>query len=520
MKQILHIFQKDARHYWRESAASIVLMAAYAWYETRGWAAEGAVGYDVSAFRLFTSGFLSGLVPVLLPISWALVIVRVIQGESLVGDRQFWVTRPYEWKKLLAAKILFILVVVNLPLLIADIFLLSKAGFPPMHYLTGLLWMQLLIALFVLLTIAALATVTASLLQMCLAILVIALYLIGMVSLSERIPSSSFSSSIVDSLQSVLLIGTGMVVIWWQYSTRRTARSRWLIAGFGFVLFLILVATPYRSVVARQYPLEAGQPPVQLALLPAEKPAAENVSDKEDDVQIQIPLSVSGMTDDSLMTMSGVMVEIESPDGVRWNSGWRSNGTSLFPEQKRTQIDFSLKRKIFERVRGTPVVARISVALTVFHDRNRREFIVPNGEFVMPDVGLCTSEAGYSRNIHCRAALRIPSSLLITSDLSQTTCPARKEEVRAQSGEIARDWHHYSDSEPAEFGISPVKTVDFDLRTVNPTDARRLNGICPGTPLVLSKPEQARQTRIELVLNGIRLNDYRLSPTRRFTFER
>jgi hypothetical protein len=75
--------------------------------------------------------------------------VRVVQGESLVGDRQFWVTRPYEWKKLLLSKFLFLLVFLNLPLLILDVVLLAIAKFSPLHYAVGLLWMQLLI-LFVL----------------------------------------------------------------------------------------------------------------------------------------------------------------------------------------------------------------------------------------------------------------------------------------------------------------------------------------------------------------------------------
>jgi len=37
-----------------------------------------------------------------------LVVSRPTRGarESLVGDRQFWITRPYEWKKLLTAKAL------------------------------------------------------------------------------------------------------------------------------------------------------------------------------------------------------------------------------------------------------------------------------------------------------------------------------------------------------------------------------------------------------------------------------
>src|SRR5438128_955136 len=100
MKQILHIFQKDVRRYWREVAISIALVAAFARNELQSWAGgSGAVGFsDIRG--LLTDRFLSSSVDILLPIAWALVIVRVIQGELLVGDRQFWVTRPYEWKKL------------------------------------------------------------------------------------------------------------------------------------------------------------------------------------------------------------------------------------------------------------------------------------------------------------------------------------------------------------------------------------------------------------------------------------
>jgi hypothetical protein len=48
------------------------------------------------------------------------LVVRVIQDDALVGDRQFWVTRPISWKALLAAKAIFILVFATVPIFIAD----------------------------------------------------------------------------------------------------------------------------------------------------------------------------------------------------------------------------------------------------------------------------------------------------------------------------------------------------------------------------------------------------------------
>jgi hypothetical protein len=206
------------------------------------------------------------------------------------------------------------------------------------------------------------------------------------------------------------------------------------------------------------------------------------------------------------------MVSLEAPDGSRWNSGWESPGISLYPNQKSTQVDFTLKKKFFERVNADPVKARISLALTEYHDQNRREFVTPPGEFLLPDVGFCSAETSYLRRIHCRTPLRTPSSILITSDLSATTCRAIGEESKAETQEIARNWHHHSDSGPAEFGISPVKTLDFFLWPQHYSTRRTISGICPGTPLIISHPEFVRSSRMELEISSLRLSDYRLRP--------
>jgi hypothetical protein len=511
MKQVLHIFQKDVRRYWRESAISVALVAAFAWNEMRGWAHENDLLFGTGVF--FSSRFLPGLLVVLVPISWWFVIVRVIQGESLVGDRQFWITRPYEWKKLLAAKVIFVLAFVSVPLLTADVVLLAKAGFPPTSHLSGLTWMQLLIALFFILPIAALATVTASVLQIGLALLAIALYIVGMAALSSQIPSSGFSGP-ADSLTATLLIGTSLAVILWQYARRKTAVSRLLIIGLAAAIFVILVATPYRTIVAREYPkLAAGQqPPLKMVLLPSTAQAARDNFDKDEkEVEIRLPLGVSGMADESIVVVSGVMLAVETPEGLRWNSGWESPGIFLFPSQRSTQISFKIKKDFFERAKSSSVNGRISLALTLFRDRDRREFVTPHGEFAMPEVGLCSAEWVFYQRIHCRAPLRGPSFLLMTTDMSATTCPLRDGESPANPGEIARGWSQNGDSDPAEFGISPVKTLDLYVSDQASSTKRRSAGICPGTPLILSHPELVQRTQIELEFSRLHLPDYRYS---------
>jgi hypothetical protein len=114
MNQIVHIFKKDVRHHWLEIAICQAALVAYLWNEMHGWEPHE------TAFGI--ARYWSGAIYVLLPIGWWALIIRVVQSESLVGDRQFWTTRPYEWKKLLAAKALFVLIFINIPLLFAQMF--------------------------------------------------------------------------------------------------------------------------------------------------------------------------------------------------------------------------------------------------------------------------------------------------------------------------------------------------------------------------------------------------------------
>ena len=115
--QIVHIFRKDIRRHWREIALSLATLAAFAWNEPSLWWPQRVDEYPA---RLIFSGWYTPMVL----IGWSLLIVRVVQEEPLVGDRQFWVTRPYDWEKLLTAKALFLVVFVNLPLFIVQMVLL------------------------------------------------------------------------------------------------------------------------------------------------------------------------------------------------------------------------------------------------------------------------------------------------------------------------------------------------------------------------------------------------------------
>src|SRR5438874_1407695 len=185
-------------------------------------------------------------------------------------------------------------------------------------------------------SLLALVSVTATLAQSLLAFLIVALYMAGMVYLSDKIPSSSFSGS-SDVLSAVLFVAVSVAIIVLQYARRRTATARWLIVGLGGILLLILAVTPYGSIVANNWPAlnEGERPGFDLTLMPARSGATVGfISPEKDEVTIRLPLAGSGIASDEIVRFNGVLVSVGSVHEVDWDSGGRSDGRELFPETR------------------------------------------------------------------------------------------------------------------------------------------------------------------------------------------
>ena len=87
MSQTLHIFRKDIRHHWPEVLVSLLLLAAFVWHEPAEWSG------NFPSFSLLQ--ILFSFVNTLLPLSWCLMIVRLVHEESLVGDLMQRIVQPH-----------------------------------------------------------------------------------------------------------------------------------------------------------------------------------------------------------------------------------------------------------------------------------------------------------------------------------------------------------------------------------------------------------------------------------------
>ena len=324
MNQIAHIFKKDVRHHWIEIVLCQAALVAYAWHEVYEWRPhETAFGF---------SRYWPTAIYVLLPVSWWLLISRVVQSESLVGDRQFWITRPYEWKKLLAAKALMILVFINLPLFCAQVFFLLKANFAPWPYLPGLWFMQLMLILIPFVPIMAMAVVTRNIAQGLLGVLGIILFIAGMLVLDTYMPGAAAAdANISDWMEGALVIIACIMAIGVQFKWRKTGRARMFLASAPVALLILFVAGPYLVHGESDSPVLSGSSAPFQAALYGKPSVPKTPPDKDEDVTISVPMVTPGPRAGYMAQINAVRLRLESQDGTRWDSKWQSVYNFFFP---------------------------------------------------------------------------------------------------------------------------------------------------------------------------------------------
>jgi hypothetical protein len=442
----------------------------------------------------------------------------VSQGENLVGDRQFWVTKPYDWKKLLAAKVLFMLAFVSLPALIAGSVLFAEGGFgSPLRAVSTIFSTQAGSVAFILVVAAALATVTASITQFLLALLAVGVYVAIAATVAAYVPSQSFSSGSDSFQEGILAIGC-IVAILWQYAGRRTASSRTLLGAIAGAIFLVVLVTPYQTLVAREYVLRrAGSQPIELAFDEA-KPPAPNVVPRpeEKDVEIQIPIKVRAIAAATSVSVDGAMLSLHAPDGQNWSSGWSPVGQHLFPEHQGFSSTFKVKKSFFEHVKATPVQAKMSFALSTFQNGETKRIVATSGEFKVPGLGFCSIVQGYaSDSLRCRYAFAT-RTVMTTASSSEMPCPFTADGA-PPPGLVSRNWSGSSADDP----VSPVGTLDiYFWKWEGNTDTKSSPSLCPGTSLIFSAQEAGPRIRREIEIDGIRLGDYQTSDVVRFSIGR
>ncbi|MGA8406794.1 MAG: hypothetical protein WB680_06410 [Candidatus Acidiferrales bacterium] len=509
MNQVLHIFRKDARRHWLEIIVSLLLLLGFAWKMPILWSDEPPFGEPRVA------RWLLALLGISLCFSWWFLIVRVIQGESLVGDRQFWLTRPYQRPWLMASKALFIIAFVNVPVFIFDVALLARAGFSPWHHLPGLLRGQLFLTAFLVLPVATISVITESPVQFLLIFFGVVAYISGLTWLVALIPSSSAGGDIPSAAVLTLAAATCLALLVLQYFRRDTAVSRWTLLGSLCAIAIGLTAAPYGRLVEHAYPdLPLGSlVPAGVIIEKTSGGSPDNSRPRGKTVTLYVPIDTSGLVQGSLVEVDAARLTIYAPGGLAWNSGWVSSGRTLWPAPTRFTQAFDVSSKFYSAVAGSAADMRIGLAVTEFREGKPRQIKVVAGSFMITDAGICAAAAQTSywatATLQCKSALNEPA-FAAHLDPKSTTCTLPD---RAwPSLQLPRnDGNPTADFEGGA-GLFPVQPFEINFgAAISPSGDKAVSIVCPGTSFSIATPARFSRYRIAMEIQAVHLADFRAS---------
>jgi len=352
----------------------------------------------------------------------AALITMAVHQDVVPGDRQDWLVRPVHRRDLLLEKILFVLVAVHGPLVLADLAHGMAAGFP--------LWESLSLALshgaylllvfsLPMLGIAAMTSTIVEAVGVALAIILVFAIFLGEFGHGAPLSYDSNLSWMDFTFWSVVALVAAAIIIPLQYFRRATALAR------GVVLAAVLLIplpgfVSWAPAFAFQKLLSAdpaAAKPVEVAFDPSlgrfvVTPGGQNRANS-----VWLPLRVSGLAPESIVISDRANVRIIGRDGSIIFSGRATGDPQVtddpgdgsfhiddFPVRTsaggevRTHELITLPGKIYDLVRSRQVRMELDYSLSLLHMEASDAIAALNGDKRMTKIGWCKSKLDYNGN--------------------------------------------------------------------------------------------------------------------------
>ena len=490
MRQTLHIFRKDVQHFWPYAAVVLVLTATLACLDPQ----------TTPFYRAWSLNYVVDTIHFLLPLAWWFTIAAVVHDETPAGDRQFWITRPYSWKSVVAAKALFVLVFLVAPYFVTDCIVLSAKGFPPSGLIPGLLIRECLLAVVLMLPAFLLAAVTRGMREFVLGLLVVGVAFVGLIEYAQLHQSHPM-------LDQLALSGSGgmlwravgwvsglcpivlLALVGWQYARRRTIAVRTIAA---VAAAWVLLPFPSASVLSLKEPSAAASPDVLVAFAPDRGALASNGRwDERSKVQVDVPVDVAGQ-DPELLECELASVDIIPQHSAPWHSGWSQDAYAMRHGGK-DWIEMRFDGALLQRLAAGPVTLRAVLAVAVF-DRHSVRFRPNSSWQAIPGFGAVKVETSGSDNTLVR---RVPLREAVTRWSYTIEQPGKGILGQDENSNWFASW----------FLMSPVS----EMALFGSTGPLR-HAVPPDAEIFFTVQRPVALVRRDLVIPAIRLSDYVVAP--------
>jgi hypothetical protein len=478
MKQVPLILWKDVRHLWPQLGVYAALLATFAWVAPQTW--PGSAPND------FLAVFVT-LLKLLLMASQFVLITSAIQADRLVGEEQFWITRPYDWRSLLGAKFLFVLLCVALPLVLMQWSLLHVAGLNPIAAKIGMASSLLRFALVACIPLMLIASVTESLAT---AFTFLAALLLAWAGILQFILSGTlsrmsppFEFPVFGALFGVLLLA----ILFYQFARRRTAHSRIAIAATLALLLLFKFGydsqgfgAPVKELIRNHYAIPSTGS-LHLVFGPGPVPYEERGKDLQylrNFIEVKLPIRLQGLPTDARLRYPNVAVTL-AMNGVRYATRWENASVS------ENAIGFPLSKDIFNRVADGNTTMHLELVAEEIRPA-RLEHVVAADRFPGPMDGNCVL---FNGKASCHFAYQARTPTHVEAPARTAACDGQPPAATAGAWLL---------QVPSGSGFDPV---------VNETLSLRAN-LCAGDPLTFTEFGSPQRFRLVLDVSGVKLRDY------------
>jgi hypothetical protein len=512
MRLAIHIFKKDVRRLWWEITVATAALAYLS-------------HLDANRMDRMT-GPTEGLMNLVVPGTWAFLIAMLVHQEALVGDRHFWLTRPYPRASLVLAKLLFIVCFIHVPSFLFDMAVVGARGFDPFFHLTTLLGKQLMQAVALSIPVLALAAVTRNLAQFASAGLIcfIGGYLLTSPPWGWG-PPLMLDRVRIDVILLLLFFG-GAAAIVIQYARRRVLLSR-LIAGTAFasaVLFTAYVPRNYTTGLACR-----GGPAMSIATSQRNTMPPDYLRHFDPSTStVSIPVTVSGLARSAAVFFEPLEFDIEGARGGRWSMEpfpvlprppiKRSPIRPLLVMAEGTQdgwLVLTIDGKLFGAMAAQPATLRGRFSGNVLIPGERSQIAIATENAYLAGLGRCASfivENTFSMyrddllKAVCESPERIPSTYV---EFVQPASGFRVQEM------LGASMLHVS--YPSQTWLSPVNRMTAFFHIVDgplqPGDRWRVpRSAMSGGRIEFLPRSAAGCSNVEVVFEAIDLRKYLLFP--------
>jgi hypothetical protein len=325
---IWHIFKKDVRLLWPFAALAALI------HGVNAVPAAFSTGIDTLFFVSIPLALVSLL-------SLVALVVSVAQQDLVPGERQDWLIRPINRLHLVAAKLLFVVLLGLAPICAADVALGLVHELPLGDVVAASVRRSAALLCYICVPTLIVAAMTRTLTEFVVTVAVAAIALIGLFSVTPVVGlvdtlSASGIAWITTCIWGILSVLAALTILPQQYLHRRTVRTRWLSGG-ALVCALLASMLPWRAGFAIQEHF-APQPGAGTAVALEYDPTApvrlvrQGQQTGEDGALILFTLRATNLPGNTQLRPDHYTVRVLDGDGKALYQGESKLRMSIYPE--------------------------------------------------------------------------------------------------------------------------------------------------------------------------------------------